>query len=329
MRLPRAATFVLVALGIGALPGRALAQAWLPARGDGTLTVAFQESLARGELTTDGRLIAAQDTVLAHGLTSEVEWGLTDRIAMSLTLPVVTAKYTGDDPHPVDIHGEPSGIDDGTYHGGAQDLRFGIRYGLKTGALAIAPLAEATIPSRHYESLGHSVIGKDLRAFRMGVNVGGFLDAVASGLYVQSQLSYTVAQQIAGIRPNRSGLDSEVGYFVTPRLALRFVESLLIVHNGTDFPDPKLRIPVFLLNHDRLQKNKILNLGGGVAFAFTDSLSRFAAFAGMVWGRNVHPHKGINGGLTWHFRTGRGAVAPSTNLAPRAGIRDRSKPLPH
>ena len=61
----------------------------------------------------------------------------------------------------------------------------------------------------------------------------------------------------------------------------------------------------------------------------TELLRGFAAFAGMVWGRNVHPHKGINGGLTWHFRTGRGAVAPSTNLAPRAGIRDRSKPLPH
>lgn len=326
VRLSRAATLALVALGVGALPGRALAQAWLPARGDGTVTITFQDTLARGELTTDGRLLNDQDTVRAHGLTSEVEWGLTDRIALNLALPFVMAKYRGDAPHPLNVHGEPSAVDDGTYHGGAQDFHIGIRYGLKAGTLAIAPLAEVIIPSHHYESLGHSVVGKDLRGFRMGVNVGGFLDAFAPGLYVQTQLSHTVVQRVAGIRANRSGLDSEVGYFVTPRFALRFVESLLIVHDGTDFPDPRLGIPIFGLNHDRLQKNRILNLGAGIAFAFTDALSGFAAVAGMAWGRNVHPHRGITVGLNWRFRTGSGAVAPSRNPGPRLGLRERSKP---
>lgn len=326
VRASRAAALALVAFAVGALPDRALAQAWLPPRGDGTVTITYQSTLARGELTSAGQLLG-DDTVRAHGLISEVEWGLTDRIALNLALPFVTAKHRGDGPHPINIRGEPKPIDDGTYHGGAQDFRFGLRYGLKTGALAIAPFAEGIIPSHHYEALGHSAIGKDLRAFRMGVSVGGFLDALP-GLYFQSQLSYTIAQQVVGIRPNRSGLDSEVGYFVTPRLALRFVESLSIVHDGTDFPDPRSVIPnLIYLNHDRLKKNRILNLGGGIAFAFTDSLSGFAAVAGMAWGRNVHPHRGISGGLNWRFRTGSGAVAPSRNPGPRLGLRERSKPL--
>lgn len=313
MRSSSAATFAVVAFAVGALPDRALAQAWLPTRGDGTVTITYQSTLARGELTTDGQLLGDHDTVRAHGLISEVEWGLTDRIALSLALPFVTARYRGDHPHLVNIRGEPKPIDDGRYHGGAQDFRFGLRYGLKTGPLAMAPFAEGIIPSHHYEALGHSVIGKDLRGFRTGVNVGGFLDTVAPGLYFHTQLSYTVVQEVAGIRPNRSGLDSEMGYFVTPRLAVRFLESLLITHDGTDFPDPRLSVRIFGLNHDRLQKNKFVNLGGGVSFALTDSLDGFAAVAGMVWGRNVHPHRGISVGMNWHFQAGGSQVAPSRN----------------
>ncbi|MBI3261814.1 MAG: hypothetical protein HYZ58_01520, partial [Acidobacteria bacterium] len=194
MRSSPGATLALVALGVGALPDRTLAQAWLPSRGDGTVTITYQSTLARGELTTDGQLLGDHDTVRAHGLISEVEWGLTDRIALSLALPFVTARYRGDHPHPVNIRGERKPIDDGTYHGGAQDFRFGLRYGLKTGPLAIAPFAEGIIPSHQYEALGHSVIGKDLRGFRTGVNVGGFLDAVAPGHTHAAQAPRTSAR---------------------------------------------------------------------------------------------------------------------------------------
>ena len=311
MRSSPAAALALVALGVGALPGRALAQAWLPARGDGTVTITYQDTLARGELDRDGQPYWDEGTTRAHTLISEVEWGLTNRVALNLTLPFITARYRGDHAHPVNIRGEPKPIDDGSYHGSVQDFRFGLRYGLKTGALAIAPFAEGIIPSHHYESLGHAAIGTDLRVFRMGVNVGGFLDPVASGLYFHTQVSYAVLQEVAGIRPNRSSLDSEVGYFVTPRLAVRFLEGLLITHDGLQFPEPRFRIPVFFLNHDRLKRRNILNLGGGVGFAFTDSLEGFAAVVGTVWGENSHPVRGITVGMNWHFRPAGGQVAPS------------------
>lgn len=196
---------------VAALPGPALAQAWLPSRGDVTVTIGYQRTFSEGELTTDGRLLFLEETVRAHGLIPEVEWGVTDRVALKLTLPFVAAKHTGPGPHPVNIQDEPSPIDDGTYHGGAQDFRLEIRYGLRAGALAVAPLVEAILPSHHYESLGHSVIGKDLRGVRMGVNVGTFLDSLVAGLYAHSQVSHTVVQQVLGIRANRTGLESEIG----------------------------------------------------------------------------------------------------------------------
>jgi len=50
----------------------------------------------------------------------------------------------------------------------------------------------------------------------MGVNVGGFLDLVASGLYFQTQLSHAVAQEVAGIRPK--GLStSAISAMLRPR----------------------------------------------------------------------------------------------------------------
>jgi hypothetical protein len=78
MRSPSAATLALVALGIGALPGRTLAQAWLPPRGEGTVTITYQDTLARGELDRNGQPYWEEGTTRAHGLISEVEWGLTE-----------------------------------------------------------------------------------------------------------------------------------------------------------------------------------------------------------------------------------------------------------
>lgn len=307
------ALFVLVGLGVGGLPGRTLAQAWLPSRGEGMVTITYQGTSARGELDRYGEPYWVEGTTRAHTFTPEIEWGLSERVAMNVTLPFIVARYRGNHAHDFDHHGEPSSLDDGAYHGGTQDFRFGVRYGLKRGALAIAPFAEGVVPSRHYEYIGHSAIGDALWLFRAGLNVGGFLDRVTPGLYFHSQLSYTLAEELVGIRPNRSRLESEVGYFVTPRLAVRFLETLVSTHNGLLFPESRFAIPAFLFNHDPIKRRNFLNVGGGVSVAVSDSLGAFAAVVGTVWGENVHPVRGVTTGITWHFRANSSGVAPSRN----------------
>ncbi|MBI4471206.1 MAG: hypothetical protein HY646_00965 [Acidobacteria bacterium] len=281
----------------------AFSQAFVPPKGEGDVTISFQSSLARGHLLPTGKLAsgaAGTGPVRAQVLTSEMDFGLTDRVALNLSLPFVRARYGGSLPHVIDVHGESTTVDDGTYHSAAQDFRFGLRVNVTTRPLIVTPFADVIVPSHEYETRGHSVPGLNLRGLALGTNVAGFVDAIP-GTYFHTQLSHAVVQKVAGIRPNRSRVDSEVGYFVTPRLALRFLESLQITHDGLDFPYAGLSTELSL-NHDRLSRNNYMNLGGGFTYAINESLSVFAAASKLVWGQNVHTHRGVTIGLNMHFR---------------------------
>src|SRR5262249_359018 len=134
-------------------------------------------------------------------------------------------------------------------------------------------------------------------------------------------------EEILNIRPNRSRVDAEVGYFVTPRLAVRFLESYQVTHRGLDLiafrgagasmtevsvhGHPEIQITGdYRRNHDRLQRSNFLNLGGGIGVGINESLEIFAAAARTVWGESIHPLFGVSVGVNWHVRT-RSRSAPS------------------
>ena len=101
---------------------------------------------------------------------------------------------------------------------------------------------------------------------------------------------------------------SVTGSVVIPREEIdKLMQSeMSIMPEGVIHGHPE--IPVvgeYRLNHDRLQRSNYLTLGGGVAFALTDSLGVFVDAAAMVWGENVHPLRGITIGLNAHFSTRR------------------------
>ena len=101
-------------------------------------------------------------------------------------------------------------------------------YNVKARPVAVTPFADVTIPSHHYESLGHSAAGLDLRVLAVGVSAGGFIEAVLPGMYFETEFSHAIVEEVVGIRPNRTRFDSEIGYFVTPRFAIRFSKALSI-----------------------------------------------------------------------------------------------------
>lgn len=278
------------------------AQAWLPPAREGNVTLGYQNVMAHGHLLpTGGRAAGApgEDAVRSHALTADLEYGLTDRVALNLSLPFVGATYEGAVPHPIGVHGQPTAIDDGTYHGAFQDFRFGVRVNVLSRRLAVTPFAEGIIPSHHYESRGHAVQGQDLRALVAGVNLGASLDSLP-GTYFQVQLSHAFVQKVAGTRPNRSHVNAEAGYFLTRRLAVRVLESWQITHDGLDFPYAGLPRDLSL-NHDRLSRNNLLVLGGGIVFAIDESWQLFGSVGTMVWGQNVHRRKGLSIGVNRHF----------------------------
>jgi hypothetical protein len=305
-------------------------QAFIPAAGDVTVSASFQSVSTSGQLNSSG-VELFPDSTDSQASIWHVEYGLTDRIAVHAALPLMMVRYEGPNPHPVGRDLQPSDIDDGSYHGSFQDFYFGARYGVvQTPHFALAPFVEVVIPSHHYESLGQAVVGRDLRVLLVGAAVGGFLDDVLPGLHFQTRVSYAIAQDVLDIQTNRSGIDSALGYFVTPRVAVQFIETFNYIHDGMDFIGPDAT-PVLTngatptlehyLNHDRLIRSRVLSLGGGLTYALNDSLSVFASATTMAWGRNVQrPVRALTAGMSWSFHTRGSASVPNPNVNRRVAL---------
>jgi hypothetical protein len=300
----------------------ASAQAFVPPAGEGSVTISYQNLLARGHFDLNGDRMSGEsghDPTQGHAIVMEAEFGLNDRLAVEASLPYIGSRYGGTFPHRVAGVGPPQEWDDGEYHGTFQDFRIGARYNVARRPIAITPFVEVSIPSHHYPSTAHAAVGKDLRAYVVGGAAGGFLDGLLPRLYVHAEVSYSWVQEILDIRPNRSRVEGELGYFITPRLSVRFLQSYLVTHNGIDLLSftPMTEGVIhgtniaiageYRRNHDRLQRSNYLNLGGGVGFALNDSVDVFASAATMVWGENVHPLRGITVGVSTHFSTRRAA----------------------
>jgi hypothetical protein len=311
---------LLAAAALLVLPARSSsAQAYIPAPGDGTVSAAFQSVHSTPQLDSTGAIgIPHGETWDTQSLLWHVEYGLKDRIAVHASLPFMMTRYKGPLPH--------SDYDDGTYHGAFQDFYFGMRYGVvQSPGFALAPFVEVVIPSHHYESQVQSAPGRDVRVLVVGTAVGGFLDDVLPGLYFQSRLSYGFTQEVVNIRPNRTGIDSAVGYFINPRFAVQFIETFQYAHNGMwveFYPELNPHITgggevtdEHWANHDRLFRARVLALGGGVTYALNESVDLFASASTAAWGRMLpRPERGLTVGMNWSFQTGRSSSRPKPNV---------------
>jgi hypothetical protein len=303
-------------------PDAASAQAFVPPAGDVSLTFSYQNLLATGHLDLNGDRMegdSGHDPTQGHGVVIDAEFGVNDRLAVSGSIPFITSRYEGTHPHLVRGIGPPQEWDDGEYHATFQDFRIGVRYNVVRRPVAATPFFEFVLPSHHYPSNAHAAVGKDLRAYIVGGAVGGFLDAWLPRMYFHTVASHAWVQEAVGLRPNRSRVEGELGYFITPRLSVRFLESYQFTHDGIDlisFTPMTQGIvhstgePIageYRANHDRLQRSNYLTFGGGVAFALNDSLGIVVDFAKMAWGENVHPLRAITVGVNTRFHTPRAA----------------------
>jgi hypothetical protein len=315
---------LLAAAALFVLPAQPSAgQAFIPAAGDGTVSVSFQSVRSSPQLDSTGAKGDGErwDT---QALIWHVEYGLTDRIAVHASLPFMMTRYEGSNPH--------SDYDDGTYHGAFQDFYLGVRYGaVQSPGFALAPFVEVVIPSHRYESQVQSAPGRDARVLLVGAAVGGFLDRILPGLYYQTRISYGIAQDVVDIRTNRTGIDSAIGYFVNPRLGVQFVQTFQYLHNGMYF----IWNPVFQahitgggeitddhwINHDRLLRGRVLALGGGMTYAVNDSVGLFATATTMAWGRSLPaPERAFSVGVNWSFQTGRSSSRSNPNVNRPVGL---------
>jgi hypothetical protein len=321
-RLFRLVSAAAAAVGLVAIPRAASAQAFVPSAGDVSLTFSYQNLLAVGHLDLNGERMegdSGYDPTQGHGFVTDVEFGLTDRLAVSGSIPFIASRYEGAHPHIVGGVGPVQDWDNGEYHSTFQDFRIGVRYNLVRRPIAATPFFEFVLPSHHYPSNAHAAVGKDLRAYIVGGAAGGFLDAWLPRMYFHTVVSHAWVQEAVGIRPNRSRVEGELGYFITPRISVRFLESYQFTHDGIDllsFTPMTQGIvhstgePIageYRRHHDRLQRSNYLTFGGGVAYALNDSVGVVVEAAKIAWGENVHPLRAITVGVNLRLPTLRAA----------------------
>ena len=303
------AVVVPIMLAVNAAPARA--QAWLPAKGEGSVSLLYQDVFVRdhysGTTPVDGGQIWSKTMLV------DVTYGVTDNLAITFGVPWVAGRYSGERQHPLaDLSGpEPTfygvqPLDDGTYHQTFADVRFDVRYNLTKKGMVLTPFIGTTMPSHDYTSFAHAAPGQKLKVLQIGATGARLLDAIVPGLFVQGTYAYGFTENVLDISHNRSDVSLELGYFATPKLRLLALSNGRVTHGGIDMPlAPRASLPASqFLNHDRIQREEFLNLGGGASFALSNTIDIFGSLIHTVAGRNGHPiQRGVSLGLSWSFST--------------------------
>ena len=310
-------------------PAEAAAQAWVPAKGEGAIAVAAQNMNVKTHLA--GTVRKAVGQIHTYVLLGDLSYGLTDKLAVDLGVPLVTSKYQGPFPH------SGTNIDDGTYRSTVTDFRMSVRYNITREGMVFTPYIGTVVPSHSYQYYGHAAAGQRLREVQVGAFAARLIDSGRlAGLFISGRAGYGFVEQVMDMSHNRTSGDFEVGYFLTPSLRAFGIVSGQYTHGGIDFPASgglaALR-PEHKFVHDIIQQVHYVHAGGGVSYSINDSIDMFASFARLVTGRNGHAlTRGITIGASWGFSrsksngntTGTGGGAPSAEYARLTGKKEGS-----
>ncbi len=300
---------------LSAAPRDAEAQAWLPAPGEGTVSIQWQNVFSKDHFVPTTPVDIGH--IESHAVVFDVTYGLTDKVAVDLSLPFISSKYDGPQPH-------PTALDDGAYHGSIQDFRLAVRYNVRAGRFAVTPYIGSILPSHNYEYYAHAAPGRRVAELQAGAYIARLLDNVIPGAFVQARVGYGLMQQVADINHSRAMLDLEVGDFVSERFRVFAIGSGQVTFGGIDIPllGPN-SLPMSLQpHHDRIDRTEFLNVGAGASFSVRESVDVFGSLVTNVANRNGHAtNRGIDVGVSWSFKR---AGAPSArDLARAAAKTDR------
>ena len=259
--LRSASAIALLALFSGWNGSLLKAQAWIPATGEGTVSLTYQNYDVAGHYDARGRKNNNGGTE-SQVAVAEVDYGITDTIGVTVNLPFIASKYTGPPVYFVGgVETHPGPLDDGTYHGAFQDLRVEVRRLFWAGPIPVAPFIAASFPTHDYETVGEAVPGRHRRDLQIGANIGADLDRLLAGAYAHGRYGYATAQRIEGFAFTRSNVDVEIGVPITSRFVLRALAGWQIRHHGPSVQE----LTVDWENHDRFIAPSYTNLGVGAS----------------------------------------------------------------
>jgi hypothetical protein len=274
--------------GVLVISSAVSAQAWLFPKGEGTVSLSYQNLYVANHAFENGDAHDIGHT-LSNALTLDVDYSFTDKLAVRVAVPFIAARYYGPTPHQLPM-------DDGTYRSTFQDFTTDVRYNLTKRRVVLTPFFRVVIPSNNYTYFAHSAAGRDQREYHFGTNFGRRLDPLIPKAYVQAQYSYAFVERVLGIAPNRSNFEFQLGYFLTHRLSFLATGQGMYTHSGVGLDFTQFHAGLSSdqwIHHDQIAKVSILDVGGGTSFALTPSWQIFLTVAHSIEGRNVHLHAAI------------------------------------
>jgi hypothetical protein len=297
----RTNTFVLLALGGMALApaGRARAQqAWLPPKGEASLSLGFSHTFASEHVDYHGNGVSPGDMIW-NSVLADLSYSVTDRFAVRMTLPpVVVSKYEGAFPHPPAA--SHTNLDDGAWRSTFQDFRGEVRFRATHGSIIVTPFAALIAPSHCYEYYGHPAAGRKLVEGQVGVVAGRLLDPLLPNAYVQLRYLYGKPEKVDGISHDRSQVSFDAGYLIGPAFSVRFLGLWQKTHGGWRVPiDWPARTSEQFLVHDQVGREDYLQLGGVVSYALSGSVDINVFGYATTYARSYVNMKGLGLSFTY------------------------------
>ena len=288
-------------------PAPAGAQAFTPPEGVGSVTLSWQFVDNTGHRFTDGFFLARGESHTTS-LLFDIDYGVTERLAVNASLPYVFARYTGAFPPFSGLPRDQCRCWDSSF----QDLSVSARYRFGDRAWAVTPLVRYSHPSHNYPFRGEAVVGRNLRELQIGVSSAVRLPGVLSKASLGGTYLYAVVEKpLKSISVNRTNGVLDFGYAVNRRLYVRGSGNWQRTHGGlrggsttgNPFFLPGEFSPVGserAQQRDRLQRSHYWQAGGGASYSLGE-VDIFASFMKYVWGRDAHNGRVYTTGVSWYF----------------------------
>jgi len=279
---------------------RAHAQAWVPAKGQGVISLSYQQLRITNHTDIFGNAQSIGE-ILDRALYLNIDYGLSDRWAINFTAPYKSNRYVAGDSggghNPADLppafrHGQRF-IDDGRFRGGWADWSASVRYQWRTEPLLITPFITYSMPSHAYDFFAESADGTRQWALTGGVNIGKRITTRPfQNLYWQAGYSYSFMQSKDNRRVNHDDLTLEAGYFISPRIGAHVSLERFKSYNGisdAEFFNPD-GTPNwgFITYHDSLLAVSYTKFGVGMDYQLNANYQLYVDYGKTLKGTEVH-----------------------------------------
>ena len=196
-------------------------------------------------------------------------------------------------------------VDDGDYHGGLQDLTFGVQYLALDGPLSVSPFVSYGAPVSDYPIYGSAIIGRGLNELHLGVSLD--FTPYFSDWNFQADISYAISEKVVGVDLNYWLMYLSARYYVTPRFAPRLFLISRNAPNALNMPEDFQPYEEKYDNengwrHDQTLNHKYINAGIGFDYIVSERYGISAIYYRTIQAANlVEVDNAFNLGFTRRF----------------------------